>query len=665
MARIKSIFFYLISPITLSAMIVQLSFVPTAASMGEGGLAPPRYRVIDEFGINLTTGQVTADLETVSIGGEMGLSHHISHYTNNFYSNRGYRGYSDKYTGRVEKVTLGKIAKIDGSSNHDIDSWVVRATALGQSIDFKIIQDGAYTSFPDTDRPFTYEALGDSRHTLEYFADLGEIVWTQVDGTRVAYSSTNGGYGVLMHIRYPNDYRIVLHSNDSVTTNTGFQLKYDYIDDTRELDIDKRGRIFGANTNVPLAASGTWSSRNPKYIHAINSAVEYCDPDQNAPCDLQLEWPKATFNWPGGMPRAFFIDDSLLSVVDASGGITEYHYEAHDLALLDPHDASKGKIDNEYVALNEKFSPRLVAIKPADASLPTRRYTYANQIEITATVSVEEFGLGGYIYTQPWIKSEFGLTLTATSLRGTYRYTKGEPTGGPGPWPIKWQSSQHSVTSYQDYPGALVDTYSAYEGYFKFEGNYRNFLINATDVNGTRSAYEYDVRGNLKKITYEKNEDDERSETAEYPTTCTNRLTCNKPKWIKDAKGNQTDFTYHSESGQTATITYPANEQGVRAQTRYTYAQKHAFIKNASGVRQQVVNPIWLKVKEASCVSTNSCTGSSDEVVTQYEYNHDNLLLTGMTVTSAGKTMRTCFSYDRYGNRIGATTPKANLSSCP
>jgi RHS repeat-associated protein len=53
-------------------------------------------------------------------------------------------------------------------------------------------------------------------------------------------------------------------------------------------------------------------------------------------------------------------------------------------------------------------------------------------------------------------------------------------------------------------------------------------------------------------------------------------------------------------------------------------------------------------------------------VVTSFEYNHDNLLMTGMTVaTPLDGTLRTCFRYDRYGNQIGKTEPNANLSSCP
>ena len=64
-----------------------------------------------------------------------------------------------------------------------------------------------------------------------------------------------------------------------------------------------------------------------------------------------------------------------------------------------------------------------------------------------------------------------------------------------------------------------------------------------------------------------------------------------------------------------------------------------------------------------------------DEVLTQFDYgtgdatHGNNLLLRGQTVTSTDggttTTLRTCYGYDAYGNRISETQPNANLSSCP
>jgi len=56
------------------------------------------------------------------------------------------------------------------------------------------------------------------------------------------------------------------------------------------------------------------------------------------------------------------------------------------------------------------------------------------------------------------------------------------------------------------------------------------------------------------------------------------------------------------------------------------------------------------------------------ELEGQYsEEDLDNLHLTEQTVYSQqdNETLRTCYSYDKYGNRIGETEPNASLAQCP
>ncbi len=174
--------------------------------------------------------------------------------------------------------------------------------------------------------------------------------------------------------------------------------------------------------------------------------------------------------------------------------------------------------------------------------------------------------------------------------------------------------------------------------------------------------YEYAPagRGNLTKLTKGGT-----VMTAEYPPTCTasTRRYCNKPIWTSDGKGNKTHYTYHPDSGELLSITYPPDKAGKVAQTRYGYEQKQA-----RHFYTPLLTPIWLKTSESFCADSNYSNGCAggDEVITRYEYNHDNLFMTGMTVYSQkdNKTLRTCYEYDDYGNRIGETQPKANLSSC-
>jgi YD repeat-containing protein len=76
-----------------------------------------------------------------------------------------------------------------------------------------------------------------------------------------------------------------------------------------------------------------------------------------------------------------------------------------------------------------------------------------------------------------------------------------------------------------------------------------------------------------------------------------------------------------------------------------------------------------MKVAERHCHDSNyagpaasaACSGG-DEVATRYQYNHDNLLLTSVATTVGNKTLRTCYRYDDYGNKIGETQPKGAMN---
>jgi YD repeat-containing protein len=155
-------------------------------------------------------------------------------------------------------------------------------------------------------------------------------------------------------------------------------------------------------------------------------------------------------------------------------------------------------------------------------------------------------------------------------------------------------------------------------------------------------------------------------------------ITCTRPLWVKDAKANQTDFTWDAVHGGVLTKTGPADPSGVRPQTRYEYAQLHAWYSNGAGGFLQSVVPIWLLIKERYCkitaASGASCVGgANDEVITEYDYGPNSgpnsLLLRGMVVTasnSAGvlESLRTCYTYDDRGNKVSETKPLANLAVC-
>ena len=160
---------------------------------------------------------------------------------------------------------------------------------------------------------------------------------------------------------------------------------------------------------------------------------------------------------------------------------------------------------------------------------------------------------------------------------------------------------------------------------------------------------------------------------AGYPATCTNAKTCNQPASKTDPRGGVTDYTYDPTHGGVLTETGPA-VNGIRPVKRYTYAQRYAWIKNSGGTYVQAASPVWLLTDERTCKTTatsgTTCAGgASDQVTTTYDYGPNsgpnNLLLRGMVVDSGGLNLRTCYSYDKDGNRISESKPRAGLGTCP
>lgn len=154
------------------------------------------------------------------------------------------------------------------------------------------------------------------------------------------------------------------------------------------------------------------------------------------------------------------------------------------------------------------------------------------------------------------------------------------------------------------------------------------------------------------------------------PLTCdsTNFRHCNKPDYVTDERGSQTDYTYSATHGGVLTETLPAPTTGaVRPQTRYTFAQISAGV--LSGGATVADTPVWMLTEESRCQTLASCTGTADEVRTLYEYGPSGtanaLRLRGTVVTGGGVTSRTCYGYDPLGNRISETGPGAALSTCP
>jgi len=190
---------------------------------------------------------------------------------------------------------------------------------------------------------------------------------------------------------------------------------------------------------------------------------------------------------------------------------------------------------------------------------------------------------------------------------------------------------------------------------------------------------DHDARGNLVQTIYVPKSGSALANvvtSAGYDAVCNNQKTCNKPNWVKDAKGGQTDYTYDASHGGVLSEMGPApSSVDARPLKLTTYVQRYASIKNSAGNLVQADTAIWVKGSETSCQTqaganpAATCDSSTTITTTTYEYGAtgtwQSLLVKGLAISSSGTTLRTCFAYDQYGNKLSETAPRANLTSCP
>lgn len=611
-------------------------------------LTPPSTQFVDKFGVNLLNGQVNSSLETVSIGGVMGLAHGISLYANHF-QRAGQRGYIDRYAGAA------RYSQLIGPTF----AWpIMRVHDFGGSVDFRIGGGSGYV------------ALKDPRDTLAISGTNREFLdWTKPDGTvtkfgRAANASLQAD-GYIAQVTYPNGFTIYFDGLKRVFTNTGYSLVYQYEQDNRPFD-------SVADANAPAGAPPysvvEWALHNPKYVRAVNNAV--CS--TAAPACLQRTWPTATFTWPPGMPRTLYIGKRVFTV-DTPAGRTVYEYEPYDLA-------KDGNVVVGGYQVGQRISPRLKSIKPVSSLVPTLEYTYKNLFVFTSVGLRDDFfgvqyappvgtfpsGMGSYAA----LVQDAGVIESAKRIGERKTYEMGQiymhesssqnvGTVLGGVWRV--------ITAITATP-PMTTSVDTLEEQILFEADTRNFVSQIRRHTGATDVLSYTARGNVQTIT-SNGVVTARAAYANEHNCATLPKVCNQATSTFDAKNNETRYEYHADSGQVLRIIPPADPNGKVAEVRYDYQPLRARYFDPAGNRVDG-SPIYMKVAERRCHDSNYASASpsatcigGDEVVTRFNYNHDNLLLTSVATTSGSKTLRTCYQYDVYGNKLGETQPKG-ASSC-
>lgn len=202
---------------------------------------------------------------------------------------------------------------------------------------------------------------------------------------------------------------------------------------------------------------------------------------------------------------------------------------------------------------------------------------------------------------------------------------------------------------------------------FQYDASKR--LTRVTFPEGNAVQYIYDSRGNVseeRKISKTPGTPPDIVTTASYPVSCSSSVTCNKPTFSIDPRGNQTDFSYDAMHGNVLTVTAPAPTSGaVRPQARFGYSQQQAFFKDSGGLITASGVPTYRLVTVSECQNSASCSGTADEAKTVLGYGPQsagtaNNLLLGSVSKGAGDASLTAaasFTYDRFGNQATIDGP--------
>lgn len=193
-----------------------------------------------------------------------------------------------------------------------------------------------------------------------------------------------------------------------------------------------------------------------------------------------------------------------------------------------------------------------------------------------------------------------------------------------------------------------------------FDNGGHHLKVTLPEGNGVQNSY--DVRGNIVQTRrFSKTcgsaatcSDDivTRTTYLEGPTIgmCANAIICDKPASETDGRGNITNYSWDTATGNLNQVLKPAvlsatDNTSLRPQTDFAYT-------SFGGV-------YLLTGKTDKIDSTRSTT-------TAYEYdtsNHD--VLKSVVVDPGGLNLRTCVKYDVVGNLISKTDAKSGLTVCP
>ncbi|HEX8256436.1 MAG TPA: hypothetical protein VF589_02275, partial [Allosphingosinicella sp.] len=370
----------------------------------------------------------------------------------------------------------------------------------------------------------------------------------------------------------------------------------------------------------PTYASDVWETTGTNAafkrltkVTAINNAVEYCAPGANS-CTLTQDWPS-------------------LDVASTS----------KTLNFTD----KTGKNHFYMLAGGELVS----ATKPGDIVAFAVEYDEANRVKLLSRGS----GNWTYSYVDHEVQGKRTTRVTPPLL------------GSAAPRTYVSDLSSRRVESVTDELGRKAS--------FGYDGSGRMTSMTLPEGNGIELTY--DARGNVEEQRVKSKPDEAGARlpdiitSADYPDSCTNPNTCNKPISTTDARGFTTNYSYSSVHDGLLSITSPAPSTGAaRPQVRYSYSLLRARYKDNS--LALVDGPQIYRLTGVSTCHTGAvtdtettCIGKASETRTTIGYGDPdplqghNLLATAVTQAAGDGTLTatTRYGYDHAGRLTALDGP--------
>jgi RHS repeat-associated protein len=343
-----------------------------------------------------------------------------------------------------------------------------------------------------------------------------------------------------------------------------------------------------------------------KDVQAINNKVEACDVAADT-CAVSASWPKQSYS--GG------------DVTDSGGGVTRFTAGSYGVGSIQRPGAA---------------SPNVIVTRNGPQSMSVTRdgVTYSYSFSLNSTI----------------------MTTTVSNPTGKSRIYVGD-------------TGTQRLSSYTDETGQKTE--------YDYDANGR--LIRTRLPEGNYTEYAYDARGNVTcsmavakgagaQICAQPSTSAKIVTLAGFSASCANPVICNKPEWTRDAKGNQTDYTYDPTHGGVLTITRPAGANGIRPKVTYGYEVRQGI--DTSSTSFPIAYPTYMPASVSACQINATCAGGADEVKTTVYYGAsnssaaNNLLPVSVTSGSGDGVLAatSAFTYDNIGNRVTVDGPRAGAA---